>query len=122
MSAEMIDPAVVTADGGNTDRSTGKTLSKWTLYSRRFMRNRAAVGGIVIFVLLALFSILGPLLSPWEQSEMDFLSLSTGPSAEHWFGTNASGNDTFTQTAVGLQRSLMMCPHYSSWRQRPMTN
>jgi peptide/nickel transport system permease protein len=39
---------------------------------------------------------------------MDFLNLSTGPSSDHFFGTNASGNDTFTQTFVGLQRSLMI--------------
>ncbi len=85
-----------------------KPLSKWSLYTRRFARNKPAVGGIVIFILLVLFAIVAPLVAKYDHIELDFLSLGTGPSAEHWFGTTASGNDTFAQTAIGLQRSLMI--------------
>src|SRR5690349_12999267 len=97
MSAEMIDPVVQPPVGPDTtaERITARHLSKWTLYTRRFMRNRPAVAGVIVFAVLVLFSVVGPLLSPWGQSEMDFLNLSTGPSATHWFGTNASGNDTY---------------------------
>jgi peptide/nickel transport system permease protein len=110
MSAEMIDPVVQPPVGPDTtaERITARHLSKWTLYTRRFMRNRPAVAGVIVFAVLVLFSVVGPLLSPWGQSEMDFLNLSTGPSPTHWFGTNASGNDTYVQTAIGLQRSLMI--------------
>src|SRR5690606_27306693 len=83
-------------------------LSKWTLYTRRFMRNKPAVAGVVIFVLMVLYSIIVPLLTPYTIDDQDFLNLSTPPSAEHWFGTNAAGNDNWLQTAVGLQRSLMI--------------
>lgn len=110
MSADTIDPSVQPPVGPDTtaERIPAKQLSKWTLYTRRFMRNKPAVGGIVIFVVLALCSIIVPLVSPFKVTDMDFLNLSTGPSAEHWFGTNASGNDTFIQTFAGLQRSLMI--------------
>jgi len=91
-----------------TERASAKSLSKWTLYTRRFMRNRPAVVGVVIFVLMVLYSIVVPLTSPYTIEDMDFFNLSTGPSSEHWFGTDASGHDTWTQTAVGLQRSLMI--------------
>lgn len=87
---------------------TTRPMSKWTLYTRRFMRNKPAVAGIVIFILLVLFAIVGPLIAKYDHVELDFLNLSTPPSAEHWFGTTASGNDTFAQVAVGLQRSLMI--------------
>ncbi|WP_353113307.1 ABC transporter permease [Microbacterium sp.] len=110
MTDSMIDPAVQPPVGPDTtaERTVGKPLSKWTLYRRRFMRNRPAVAGIVIFVLLVLFAIIAPMLSPYSPSDLDFLNLNTGPNADHWFGTNNAGNDTFTQTAVGLQRSLMI--------------
>ncbi|WDH77641.1 ABC transporter permease [Microbacterium esteraromaticum] len=110
MSADTIDPSVQPPVGPDTtaERIPAKQLSKWTLYTRRFMRNKPAVAGVIIFVLLALCSIIVPLVSRYTVTDMDFLNLSTGPSAEHWFGTNASGNDTFTQTFVGLQRSLMI--------------
>ncbi|MGM7665577.1 ABC transporter permease [Microbacterium sp. A93] len=87
---------------------TSKPMSKWTLYSRRFMRNKPAVAGIVIFVLLVLFAIIAPLIAKYDHIELDFLNLSRPPSAEHWFGTTASGNDAFAQVAIGLQRSLMI--------------
>ncbi len=85
-----------------------KRLSKGALYTRRFLRNKPAVAGIIIFALLVLFAIIGPLTARYDHVELDFLSLGTGPSAEHWFGTNSAGNDLYAQVAVGLQRSLMI--------------
>ncbi|OAN38486.1 peptide ABC transporter permease [Microbacterium sp. H83] len=83
-------------------------MSKWTLYSRRFARNKGALAGLAIFVFLVLFAIFGPLIARYDHVELDFLNLSTGPTTEHWFGTNNAGNDLFAQVAVGLQRSLMI--------------
>lgn len=107
--SEKIDPTVdAPADPVVTETSQGKPLSKWTLYSRRFMRNKPAVGGIIIFILLVLFGIFGPLIARYDHIELDFLHLGSGPSAEHWFGTTMAGNDTFAQVALGTQRSLMI--------------
>ena len=76
LASPIPDPAV---EESREEQTTGKPMSKWTLYSRRFLRNKPAVGGIVIFVLLVLFAI-----------------------------TTPSGNDAFAQVAIGLQRSLMI--------------
>lgn len=109
MTTDMIDPLVEPpAAPSSADGAADKSLSKWTLYTRRFMRNKPAVGGVVVLLVLVLFSTLGPLLSPYQVDSMDFLALSQPPSAAHWFGTNGAGNDTYTQTAIGLQRSLMI--------------
>ena len=85
-----------------------KRLSKWELYGRRFVRNRGALIGLGIFVLLVLFAILGPLFQQFDHIELDFLALSDPPSPEHWFGTNNAGNDLYAMVVVGLQRSLMI--------------
>ncbi|MCT2223572.1 MULTISPECIES: ABC transporter permease [Microbacterium] len=106
MTTEMIDPLVEPPVG--PPQPADKSLSKWTLYTRRFLRNKPAVGGIIVLFVLILFATLGPLLSRYAVNDMDFLALSSPPSADHWFGTNGAGNDTYTQTAVGLQRSLMI--------------
>lgn len=107
--SEMIDPTVeAPANPVIPEQLDTKALSKWTLYTRRFMRNKPAVGGIVIFLLLVLFAIFAPLIAKYDHIELDFLNLGTAPSAEHWFGTTPSGNDTFAQVAIGLQRSLMI--------------
>ncbi|MEV4667606.1 ABC transporter permease [Microbacterium sp. LWO12-1.2] len=110
MTTEMIDPTIQPPVGPDTTaaRTPRKRMSKWSLYYRRFMRNRPAVGGVIIFIALVLFSVIAPLIAKYSFTDLDFLNLSTPPSTEHWFGTTSSGNDTFAQTAVGLQRSLMI--------------
>ncbi|MFI1798871.1 ABC transporter permease [Streptomyces sp. NPDC020379] len=76
------------------------------LYLRRFLRNRLAVAGVVILLLLLLFSVFGGLFTSYSYSEPDFAALTQPPSAEHWFGTNQGGNDIYASAVHGLQRSL----------------
>ena len=92
------------ADGGAGFKGT----SKYKLYARRFMRNRMAVIGLVIFILLVFFALFGATLAKWSFDDPDFLNLSTGPSPEHWFGTDDGGNDLYAQTVHGLGRTLII--------------
>lgn len=99
------------ADGATSTDPTPQTVtlrgtSKGRIYLRRFLRNRMAVIGTIIFFLLILLAVFGKYLTPWAYDEPDFLNLATGPSSEHWFGTTDSGNDLFAQVVHGLGRSL----------------
>jgi peptide/nickel transport system permease protein len=55
-----------------------KVLSPGMLVFKRFIRNRLAVVGLVILLFMFVFSFLGPLFSPYEQTDvfkgMDFMS------------------------------------------------
>lgn len=48
-----------------------KVLSPGMTIAKRFFRSRLSVVGLVILVLLFLFSFVGPLLSPWGEMEVD---------------------------------------------------
>ena len=85
-----------------------KRIGTFRLYYRRFVRNRPAVAGVFIFAFLVLFAVLGPLVAQFTPIYLDFTALGTPPDGTHWFGTAADGGDLFAQTAVGLQRSLMI--------------
>lgn len=87
-------------------RGDGRNLGLGRLYLRRFLRNRLAVVGVVIFVLLVLFSAFGGLFTSYAYSDADFAALTQPPSAAHWFGTNQGGNDIYASAVHGLQRSL----------------
>jgi peptide/nickel transport system permease protein len=78
------------------------------LIARRFARNRTALAGLVIFVLLVLFAVFGGFLTPWSYTDTDFLAIGFPPSSGHWFGTNDAGNDLYAQVVHGLQRSLVI--------------
>lgn len=83
-----------------------ESLTKMQLYRRRFLRNKGAVFGLVVLVILVLMAIIGPFIAQWPYDEPDFLALSQAPSASHWFGTDAAGLDLFAEIAHGLGRSL----------------
>lgn len=85
-----------------------RRLSRGALYFRRFVRNRPAVGGVVIFLLLVLFAVFGGFLEQHDYLSTDFTALTVEPNSEHWFGTNEAGNDLYAQTVHGLQRSLLI--------------
>ncbi|QHC33790.1 ABC transporter permease subunit [Streptomyces sp. HF10] len=84
------------------------------LYLRRFLRNRLAVVGVVIFVLLVLFAAFGGLLTSHAYTDTDFTALTQPPSGLHWFGTNQGGNDIYACAVHGLQRSLTIAVSVSA--------
>ena len=91
-----------------TEISDHRFVSRRTLVWRRFVRNRPAV--VSLFVLAALFVscwVLPPLL-PYSHTDLDYYALQQPPTAAHWFGTNALGQDVLAQTLRGMQKSLLI--------------
>jgi peptide/nickel transport system permease protein len=106
-----LEPLVDTASAPSEieERDTRRThVSRRRLYLRRFLRNRGAVVGLAVLALLVLFALFGSLLTTYTYTDVDFANLSSAPSAEHLFGTNGAGNDTYAQAVHGLQRSLVI--------------
>lgn len=102
----MRDPEA--APSSPTPATGRRRLSRRQLYTRRYLRNRPAVVGLGIFVVLVLFAVFGGLVAQHDYLATDFMNLSTGPTIDHWFGTNDAGNDLYAQTVHGLQRSLII--------------
>jgi len=82
--------------------------SRRTLVLRRFARNRPAMAALVILVLLFIGCYALPPLLPWSYTELDFYALQDPPSTEHWFGTNALGQDLLAQILRGMQKSMLI--------------
>lgn len=107
--AENNDLIPATPPASPKKRRSKRQGSTLALYARRFWRNKTAVVGLVIFVGIVLFAILGEMFSPHSYLDTDFTSLSTPPGeGDHIWGTNNAGNDLFAQTAHGTQRSLII--------------
>ena len=78
----------------------------WRDALRRYSRNRAAVLAGSIFLLLLLFVIIFPFVSPYDPDKIDFALKAQGPSLHHPFGTDNFGRDLMTRTAVGGRVSM----------------
>ncbi|MFE9242441.1 ABC transporter permease [Nocardiopsis sp. NPDC006938] len=75
---------------------------------RQLLATRRVIVGLVLIGLLAALAFLGPVISQWGVSERDFTARLEGISPDHWFGTNHTGQDIFTRSAAGLQKSLLI--------------
>lgn len=87
----------------------GQALAgRFRVVLRRFTSNRGSLIGAVVVVVLFLLAFVGPMISGYSYTEVDYQALRQGPSAEHWFGTDRIGKDVFTLTVRGLQKSLLI--------------
>lgn len=74
----------------------------------RLRRNRLAITGAVIIVIIALAAIIYPFFSRYDFASQDLNAILQGPSSEHWMGTDELGRDVFTRLIYGAQTSLMV--------------
>jgi peptide/nickel transport system permease protein len=82
---------------------------------RRFLRRPAAVIGLSLFVLLALFAFFGGSLWKHSFKSTEFSRLAA-PSRDHPFGTELLGADTLAQVIRGIRTSMIDVAHrFCSW-------
>ncbi len=84
----------------------GPVLSPTRRAVGRFLRNRLAVIGLAVFVLLVFLSLGAPLLTKYNATALDLLNPSLGPTSQHLFGTDQIGRDTFARTLYAGRVSL----------------
>jgi oligopeptide transport system permease protein len=72
----------------------------------RYIRNRAAVVAGAVFVLILLYCLIWPVISPYDPYEVNFSEARQMPSLEHPLGTDTFGRDLLTRTALGGRISI----------------
>ncbi len=78
----------------------------------RFLKNRLAIAGALIISLMFVFSLIGPLLSPYREDEIFYnagmteVLIYAPPSASHPLGTDIRGMDIMTRLMYGGRISL----------------
>jgi peptide/nickel transport system permease protein len=105
----MTEP--VTTESATTAKSgvdVTRFASRRTLVLRRFRRNKPAVVSLALLVLMFIGCYVFPPLLPYSYTDLDFYALQQPPSPDHWFGTNAIGQDLLAQTLRGMQKSMLI--------------
>ena len=72
----------------------------------QFARNKTALVGLILIVLLIIMGLLAPVISPYDYSAVDPVNAKQGPSAAHLFGTDIYGRDIMTRIFWGARTSL----------------
>lgn len=105
--AKMQTPAMAkrarrNAKRGSRTRASTPGREAW----KRLRRNKLAMVGMGILILLILCAIFAPVIIPYEFDYQDYEAFLQGPSAQHWFGTDNFGRDIFSRCIYGTRYSL----------------
>ncbi len=72
----------------------------------RFLRNKPAVAGAVIVVLLGLGAVVAPILPLPDPAKQDYDAILASPGLDHPLGTDRLGRDTLSRLMHGARTSL----------------
>ena len=82
--------------------------SSWELIGYRFRKNKLAMLGVFMFVLIVAVTIIAPFFIPYEEViSQDVRNRLQSPSKEHIFGTDELGRDMFARILYGGRISLL---------------
>lgn len=82
--------------------------SQWRDVWIRLRRNKLAMVGMVIAILLALMAIFAPLIAPYDYQVQDVANRLQMPSRAHIMGTDNMGRDIFSRLIYGGRISLLV--------------
>lgn len=101
----MKDLSSLTSAGGI---SKGEQLSPSQLsrLAHFFLRNKAALFGLVVTILFILIAIIGPSITPYDPFKGRVVERLKPPSEAHWFGTDTAGRDLLTRVIYGARISI----------------
>ena len=105
----MTEP--VTTETATTAKSgvdVARFTSRRNLVLRRFLRNKPAVVALALLMLFFVGCYALPPLLPYNYTDLDYYALQQPPSTDHWFGTNALGQDLLALTLRGMQKSMLI--------------
>src|SRR5258705_12105082 len=97
-------PTPVALGSGGAARSSGL----WSDAYRRLIRNRLAMAGGVIIVLLCLIAIFADVLAPLPYTKTNFGRLNELPSRTYPLGTDALGRDLLSRMIYGARVSMLV--------------
>jgi peptide/nickel transport system permease protein len=85
-----------------------RTSERWWSGLRRFLKVRMAWFGLLVLIALIFLALTAGLISPYDPSFQDLLSVLQPPSAKHLLGTDDLGRDVLSRVIYGSRVSLQV--------------
>ena len=89
-------------------RCVVKNNSLWSDALYRLSRNRAAMLGGLVLIMLIICAALAPWIAPYSYSFQDLNLGASPPSSEHLLGTDILGRDLLSRILYGARISLLV--------------
>lgn len=85
-----------------------KKRSQWVTVWKRLKRNKAAMVGLVILIILVFTAIFADVIAPYGYDDQALENRLQTPSSQHIFGTDSFGRDIFSRVVYGSRVSLQV--------------
>ena len=90
----------------DSERIVGPPVGFWRDSWNRLKKNRGALVGLAVIVVVIIVADLGPLVSPYAPYGQDLSRRFADPSSQFWFGTDEFGRDMWNRVWIGTRVSL----------------
>jgi peptide/nickel transport system ATP-binding protein len=108
MSAAMIPEAGMLGPAGEPDADVSSARSPGTFRTAllALVRNKRGLAGTIILLIFVIWAVFGTYFVPYPPNAVNPDLGLTGPSLQHFFGTDQFGRDVFSRVVVGTRLSL----------------
>jgi peptide/nickel transport system permease protein len=83
-------------------------VNLWRDAWHRLKRNKLALFGLAVVLILAFAAIFGPHLTPHDYLSQDLAARNAPPSLSHLFGTDDLGRDVFSRVVFGTRTAFLV--------------
>lgn len=90
------------------DTAEEPPVNLWRDAWHRLKRNKLAIFGLIVIVILGFTAIFGPYLTPYDYLSQDLASRNAPPSLAHFFGTDDLGRDVFSRIVFGTRTAFLV--------------
>ncbi len=87
---------------------SGPSVTYWKDAWRRLKKNKVALFGIVVLILLTVMAVFGPMMVKYNHADIDLMNTNQWPDGAHWFGTDDVGRDIWSRVWMGARVSLFI--------------
>ncbi|HEX7592653.1 MAG TPA: ABC transporter permease [Anaerolineae bacterium] len=96
--------SIIPQSGAIVPRVTSPTVQ----LLRRVARNVPALLGALVIIGMVVVALFAPFIAPYPYDQTNLGIVEQGPSAAHWFGTDALGRDMFSRVVWGARSAVFV--------------
>lgn len=102
----MAQTATTAVHSENAALLSTKPENPWLISIRKFRKNKLAIIGLVMMVIIILIAVFAKQIAPYDPAKIDLLATNSPPSKDHLLGTDVIGRDVFSRLLYGSRVSL----------------
>lgn len=99
--------SLAVAGGDSRHRSLVLGVLRQGQLLRGLIRDRTALGGLLLVLLFSVVAVVGPRLAPYDPYAVDVTKALAGPSPTHLFGTDELGRDVLSRVLYAARVSVV---------------